>query len=257
MSTIITTPQAMQQYRSRLDNQLSIGFVPTMGCLHAGHKALLERARAENDIVIMSVFVNQTQFNCTQDYQNYPIQTEQDKQLAKDCNVDTIFMPTQTMMYPDEYTYQITETKQSQVREGQYRTGHFTGVLTIVMKLFQLICPTRAYFGEKDYQQLQVVKGLVNAFFLPIDIVMCHTVREASGLALSSRNQKLTPTARKKAEQFAQLLQSNLSCDAIKIALTKAGIDVDYLAEDNNRRFAAVNIDGVRLIDNIDLGETT
>lgn len=179
----------------------SVGFVPTMGALHAGHRSLLERARAENDRVVLSVFVNPTQFNDPVDLANYPRTLEADVALARDC-VDVVLAPQPEEIYRDAYRYRVTETEFSRRWEGAYRQGHFDGVLTIVLKLLNAVQPARAYFGEKDWQQLQLVRGMVDALLVPVEIVACPTVREADGLALSSRNRRLSELGRKHAAEF-------------------------------------------------------
>ena len=169
----------------------SVGFVPTMGALHAGHEALLARARAENEHVVLSVFVNPTQFNDSNDLARYPRTLEADIELARP-HADAVFAPAPEEFYPDGYRYRVTENELSRRWEGAHRPGHFDGVLTVVLKLFNAVQPTRAYFGEKDWQQLQLVRGMAAALLLPVDVVACPTVRDADGLALSSRNRRLS-----------------------------------------------------------------
>jgi pantoate--beta-alanine ligase len=253
---IISTLTEWQQLRQSLDLKLTVGFVPTMGNLHAGHASLLELARAQNDIVVLSIFVNPTQFNDPQDYQSYPRTHEADLALAEKLNVDYVFMPEKSSLYPDNYTYQVSETEISQYQEGAYRPGHFMGMLTVVLKLLLLVQAQRAYFGEKDHQQLQLIRGLVKAFFLNVDIVACPIVRESTGLALSSRNSLLTAVERTQAEHFAQIFQQiTLPCADIIQQLTRAGIQVDYVEDRDNRRCAAVKVGRIRLIDNHSLDQ--
>lgn len=234
----------------------SIGFVPTMGNLHAGHAHLLQRSRQENAVSVLSVFINPTQFNDSKDFKNYPKTLDDDKKIAADNGVDYLFLPTEKLLYPNGYTYKITENTISSQLEGKHRPGHFDGVLTVVMKLLQLIQPNNAYFGEKDYQQLQLIKGLVKEFFLPTNIIGCETVRDANGLAYSSRNNRLSLERQQFAAQFPALLKSHQDCNAIKEKLSSLGFSVDYIEEYQQRRYGAVFLEGVRLIDNLDLSAT-
>lgn len=229
----------------------SVGFVPTMGALHAGHRALLERARAENDRVVLSVFVNPTQFNDPTDLAKYPRTLAEDVELARGLATD-VFVPSAAEMYPDRYRYRVTEQEFSRELEGAHRPGHFDGVLTVVLKLLNLVQPTRSYFGEKDWQQLALVRGMAEALFLPGEIVACPTVRDSDGLALSSRNRRLAPADRARAAAFPKLLRAGTAA-AAEQALRGAGFAVDYVAERDGVRLGAVHIGGVRLIDNVRL----
>jgi len=230
----------------------SVGFVPTMGALHQGHRALLERARAENDRVVLSIFVNPTQFNDPSDLARYPRTLEADLALVAGL-VDAVIVPVEKDLYPDGYNYRVTETALSREMEGAHRPGHFDGVLTVVLKLLNLVQPHRSYFGEKDWQQLQLVRGLAAAFFLPGEIIPCPTVREPDGLALSSRNQRLSPEARNQAPAFPRILRDSADPAAAAAALTAAGFAVDYVADQGNVRLGAIHLAGVRLIDNVRL----
>jgi pantoate--beta-alanine ligase len=229
-----------------------IGFVPTMGALHAGHAALLRRARAENERVVLSVFVNPTQFNDANDLARYPRTLDADVELARPY-VDAVVAPTADELYPDGYRYRVTESQLSRRWEGAHRPGHFDGVLTVVLKLLNLVQPRRAYFGEKDWQQLQLVRGMVEAFLVPTEIVACPTVRDPDGLALSSRNARLATPARAKAAAFPEALRTAADPAAAVAALTAKGFLVDYVDDAEGRRLGAVRIDGVRLIDNVRL----
>lgn len=229
-----------------------VGFVPTMGALHVGHRALLERARAENDRVVLSIFVNPTQFNDPSDLAKYPRTLEADLALAGGL-VDAVLAPAPAEMYPAGYHYRVTEDERSRELEGAHRPGHFDGVLTVVLKLLQLVQPHRAYFGEKDWQQLQLVAGMVRELFLPVEIVPCPTVREPDGLALSSRNRRLSPAGRALAPTLARVLRTAENCAAAAAALHAAGFTVDYVEERDGVRLGAVHLEGVRLIDNVRL----
>jgi pantoate--beta-alanine ligase len=231
----------------------SLGFVPTMGALHAGHAALLQRARAENDAVALSIFVNPTQFDDPADLAHYPRTWEADLTVAAACGVDAVLAPARAELYPDDYTVRVTENHLSRRLEGTHRPGHFDGVLTVVLKLLQLVAPDRAYFGEKDLQQLLLVQQMASAFFLPCAIVACPTVRDADGVALSSRNARLTPAGRERAAEFARLLREHPEPIAARLRLAAAGFEVDYVEALGGRCAAAVRIDGVRLLDNVPL----
>lgn len=250
---VFTSLAEWQAARSRIDT--GIGFVPTMGALHAGHAMLLDRSRRENEHTVLSIYVNPTQFNNPEDFANYPETLESDLAIAKKLGVSSVLLPRYTELYPDNFRYRVDETEFSRALCGAHRPGHFTGVLTVVMKLLNLVRPDRAYFGEKDFQQLTLVQGMVDAFFMPVDIVAVPTVRDTDGLALSSRNSRLTPEARLHAPRFSRAL--NLRCsDAEVIALLqKEGFEVDYIETRGGRRYGAVVMEcngyTVRLIDNV------
>lgn len=173
-----------------------IGFVPTMGALHAGHRSLVERARRENDTVVVSVFVNPTQFNDKNDLKNYPRTPEADCAILEAAGADIVFMPTVEDIYPEPDTRQFDFGLVDKVMEGATRPGHFNGVAQVVSRLFALVNPARAYFGEKDFQQIAVIKAMVEQLAIDIEIVECVIVRGEDGLALSSRNELLTPEHR-------------------------------------------------------------
>ena len=173
-----------------------IGFVPTMGALHAGHRSLVERARRENDTVVVSVFVNPTQFNDKNDLKNYPRTPEADCAILEAAGADIVFMPTVEDIYPEPDTRQFDFGLVDKVMEGATRPGHFNGVAQVVSRLFTLVNPARAYFGEKDFQQIAVINAMVEQLAIDIEIVECVIVRGEDGLALSSRNELLTPEHR-------------------------------------------------------------
>ena len=173
-----------------------VGFVPTMGALHAGHRSLVERARRENDTVVVSVFVNPTQFNDKNDLKNYPRTPEADCAILEAAGADIVFMPTVEVIYPEPDTRQFDFGMVDKVMEGATRPGHFNGVAQVVSRLFALVNPARAYFGEKDFQQIAVIKAMVEQLAIDIEIVECAIVRGEDGLALSSRNELLTPEHR-------------------------------------------------------------
>jgi pantoate--beta-alanine ligase len=233
-------------------NNRTVGFVPTMGALHAGHESLLARARAENERVVLSIFVNPPQFNDPADLANYPRTLEADLALARPY-VDAVLSPPVEAIYNDGYRYQVSENQLSTRWEGLQRPGHFEGVLTVVLKLLNLVQARRAYFGEKDWQQLQLVRGMVDAFFLPTEIVPCPTVRDADGLALSSRNRRLSPAARARAAEFPRTLRSAPDAVAAMDQLRASGFEVDYVNDVNGERLAAIRLEGVRHIDHVRL----
>lgn len=253
---IFKSIEEWRKFRKGLAKDDTVGFVPTMGNLHVGHESLLLQSIAENDKTVLSIFVNPTQFNNKNDIENYPRTFEQDVQWAQRVGVNFILAPTEQEIYPDHYRYTINESRHTQILEGKYRPGHFEGVLTIVMKLLMLVQPQRAYFGEKDYQQLQLIRELVEAFFIDTEIVSCPTIRNENGLPHSSRNNRFTAEQFQQVQQFPQIFHLNSHCADISLALSAAGFEVEYVEEFENRRFAAVRFAGVRLIDNIALTET-
>lgn len=240
-----------RQQFSLLDK--AIGFVPTMGALHQGHIALIETAKKENEIVVVSAYINPTQFDNSEDLKSYPQTHEADLMLLKQLEVDCLLSPGTQEMYPDHYHYKINEEVISRTLCGASRLGHFTGVLTIVMKFFLLVQPSRAYFGEKDYQQLCLVRKMAEAFFLNIEVRSIPTVRDTEGLAYSSRNQFLSRKGRLQAVYFAHVLRNSNDINSARDELRQQSIKIDYLEEIAGRRYAAVIIDGIRLIDNVQI----
>lgn len=247
---VITKISEIKEIRKNIQNK-KIGFVPTMGGLHAGHLSLINRAKNENEITIVSVFLNPTQFNDKKDLETYPANLQDDIALLEKADVDFLFAPSYAEMYPDNYKYKITENSFSKLLCGASRPGHFDGVLTVVMKLFSLVRPANAYFGEKDFQQYKLLKGMAEAFFLDINIVPCPIVREESGLALSSRNRKLSARGLEAAPKFHEILSAEKSVAQKKEALSQAGFTVDYVEEIDGRVYGAVFLENVRLIDNL------
>jgi pantoate--beta-alanine ligase len=236
--------------RKNLPSETSLGFVPTMGNLHHGHASLFTASQRENDYTIASIFVNPTQFNQQADFKHYPRTLDTDLELLENTGVDYCILPNEQTIYADGYQYRIDEHKYSQLMEGLHRPGHFIGVLTIVMKLFNIVKPHRSYFGEKDYQQYQLIRDMSDAFFMDIEVKACPTIREASGLAYSSRNNRLTAEQRVLADKFAQIFHQSIPCEQIIEQLRQIEISVDYIEEHDNRRYAAVTIGEIRLIDN-------
>jgi pantoate--beta-alanine ligase len=252
MMRVWNTVAEWQTRRRALDGR-SIGFVPTMGALHRGHASLVERCRAENETVVISIFVNPSQFNDPKDLARYPRTLDADLDLLNKLGADEVITPTVDAIYPRGYRFHIEPTADDLVLEGADRPGFFQGVLTIVLKLLNLVRPDRAYFGEKDFQQLDLVTAMARDFFLSTEIVPCPTAREDSGLALSSRNALLSPDARAKAAFLHRALTTAPGAGCARAALEAQGFKVDYVEDRWGRRLAAVFLEGVRLIDNVPL----
>lgn len=259
---------------------LRIGFVPTMGALHAGHLALVEKARRENDKVVVSIFVNPTQFNNPEDLKNYPRTLDSDLKLLEPIGADLVFAPSVNEMYPEGQMPEVPTIDLGtldQVMEASHRPGHFQGVMQVVANLFRVVQPDVAYFGEKDFQQLAVIRTMTRQLNLPVSIIGCATVRENDGLAMSSRNTLLSPEERKEATTISKALfyirdnWKNKPMDALLnhaiSMIEKNGImKVEYVsAADSDtlkpvkdwndsasiRVCTAVRLGKVRLIDNI------
>lgn len=245
MTTIINSIEQWQALRQQFDPALALGFVPTMGNLHQGHASLLTRSLEENAITVLSIFVNPTQFNDKNDLARYPRTLDEDLALAHALKVDYVLAPKPSEIYPNGYDYKISEQLISQTLEGKCRPGHFDGVLTVVMKLFGLVKPHRAYFGEKDFQQLYLIQEMVKAFFLNIEIIACPTLRRSSGLPLSSRNNLLSESELALADKVATALHQQ-QCPPHNVTF-------DYIEQWQNRLHYAVRIGAIRIIDNIEL----
>jgi len=229
------------------------GFVPTMGGLHAGHAALVARSVAAHSTTVVSLFLNPAQFDQATDLDSYPADTERDLAQLEAWGVSQVLAPAPSAVYPDDYRYRVTEDRLSRRLEGAHRPGHFDGVLTVVLRLLNLVRPRCAYFGEKDWQQLDLVRGMVAAFFLDTEIVACPTVRDEDGLALSSRNARLDLSQRRIAPFLYRSLVESPDPASARRRLRDLGFDVDYVEDLDNRRLAAARLGAVRLIDNIDL----
>ena len=203
--------ESVKELRAELDKaeQSGIGFVPTMGALHAGHRSLVERARRENGTVVVSVFVNPTQFNDKNDLKHYPRTPEADARLLEEAGADFVLMPSVEEIYPQPDSRQFDFGLIDKVMEGATRPGHFNGVAQVVSRLFDIVRPARAYFGEKDFQQIAVIREMVRRYGYPVQIIACPIVRGADGLALSSRNALLTPAHRAAAPTIYGALSEN------------------------------------------------
>jgi pantoate--beta-alanine ligase len=269
-----------QQAFNWLKSGDEIGFVPTMGALHAGHDALVERARRENRRVVASIFVNPRQFGPQEDFHRYPRPIEADRARLEALGVDAVFHPPVEQIYPPAFRSSIDPGPLGTVLEGASRPGHFAGVLTVVLKLFEIVRPTRAYFGQKDFQQVVLIRQLVRDFSLPVRVVGCPTVREPDGLAMSSRNAYLDPGQRQVAPvirralaaaagQFVEGERDPARLEAsVRATLSEAaGAEIDYvsvieestlsrteLAQPGNIVVVAVKLGTTRLIDNVVLG---
>jgi pantoate--beta-alanine ligase len=276
---VITTIAEMKRLRGQLAG--SVGLVPTMGFLHQGHLELVRRARVENLTVIVSIFVNPTQFGAEEDFVTYPRDSKRDLALLEKERVGIVFMPSAQEMYPEGFSSWVEVGKVTERLEGAFRPGHFRGVVTVVAKLFNIVQPHRAYFGQKDAQQLAVIRRMVSDLNMNLEIVAVPTVREPDGLALSSRNTYLSAKERKaalvlwKALSLAQELwdKGERSAERLRQEMTSliqseplAKIDYVSIADPDSLEeleevdrtalvSLAVRIGGTRLIDNITLGE--
>jgi pantoate--beta-alanine ligase len=230
-----------------LSPQGSVGLVPTMGAFHGGHLSLFRTARAENDTVVVSLFVNPAQFAPGEDLDRYPRDEERDARLAEEEGVDVLFAPAAEEIYPPGFQTWVEVEQLGSILEGEHRPGHLRGVATVCLKLFNIVRPDRAYFGQKDAQQAVVVRRMVADLAVPVEIRVCPTVRDEDGLALSSRNAYLSPEERAQALQLPRALQA-------RDRSVLNGIEVDYFEEaDFEPRVlaAAVRVGGTRLIDNV------
>jgi pantoate--beta-alanine ligase len=251
----ISTTVAEWKERRRAITASRIGFVPTMGALHRGHASLVERCRRENEVVVVSIFVNPSQFNDPKDLERYPRTLDQDLAVLEGLGTDEALLPAASELYPYGYRFRVEAENMTGVMEGAHRPGFLQGVMTIVLKLLNLVRADRAYFGEKDYQQLKIITEMVEDFFIPTEIIPCPTVREESGLAESSRNRLLPAEAREKAACLFGALTGAADPTAARAALEASGFRVDYVEEHWDRRFGAAFLEDVRLIDNVPLKE--
>ncbi len=275
---VVTSDIELQQVISELSKgNARVGFVPTMGALHEGHIQLVKQCHEENDVTVVSIFVNPKQFNNKEDFDKYPITVEQDKHMLENAFCDVLFLPTVDVVYPEKYkTVQVNLGILDKVFEGPQRPGHFDGVIQVVKRLFEMVQPHVAYFGFKDFQQCMVVKVLRNTFFPKLELRFSETIRQKDGLAMSSRNMRLSAVGLEKATHIYKALKMVRELkkhiepfDALKYArhiLTQNGIEVEYLAlanadtlieskkwlrKDKNVVLVAAWVEGVRLIDNI------
>lgn len=275
---IIRTTQALRTWRRRQDPPgTSIGLVPTMGALHAGHRSLIQRARRTCQTVAVSIFVNPLQFGPVEDYRRYPRDLSQDLASCREEHVDLVFLPEPDTLYPRDFQTTVAVSTLAQRWEGERRPTHFQGVTTVVTKLLNLVRPARAFFGQKDYQQYCVIRQLVRDLNLDTRVTLCPTIRDADGLALSSRNRYVTTSQRQRALALYQALSAGKAAigrgmrraDPVekrmaKILDTGHGLDVEYLACCDARTLeplsrlqgtvvllGAIRVGGVRFIDNL------
>jgi pantoate--beta-alanine ligase len=280
MKVLKAVREVREALKSARQSDKLIGLVPTMGALHAGHETLIQRARKEADVTVVSIFVNPLQFGPNEDYGKYPRALPKDLEICERSGIDLVFAPPVEEMYPLQQLTIVDVTRVSELLCGAFRPGHFRGVATVVLKLFHIVQPDRAWFGEKDMQQLAVIRRMVSDLNLAIEIMGVPTVREADGLALSSRNQYLSPAERKAAPVLYRALQEAGSRvrsgerDAAKVrdaALAVLGreplVRVEYLevvdpgemqpvtiVSGPVRVAAAIRIGNTRLIDNVGAG---
>jgi pantoate--beta-alanine ligase len=236
----------------------SIGLVPTMGALHEGHLSLLRAARAECDTVVMSLFVNPAQFGDEHDLASYPRDEARDLELVREVGVDLVFRPSAEEMYPPGYQTWVDVTQVGSVLEGTFRPGHFRGVATVVLKLFTIVRPDRAYFGQKDAQQAEVIKTMIRDLALEVELRVLATVRDGDGLALSSRNVLLTSEERERALALPRALATKDRDAALELLARSNGLEVDYVEVadfDPPVLAGAVRVGRTRLIDNVVLEE--
>ena len=237
-------------FRSKMNDSSNIGFVPTMGSLHKGHISLMKRSIEENRYTAVSIFINPTQFDNKNDLKNYPINIQNDLEILESTGIKYVLLPTEKDIYKNGYNFRISEHNYSLQMEGLLREGHFEGVLTIVMKLLNIVQPHSAYFGEKDFQQFKLIRNMCKSFFMNIHIILCKTIREEDGLAFSSRNLLLNESERAIAPKFYQTLISKKSIEEMHKDLKKYGFIVEYIEKNNDRIFGSVKLGKIRLIDN-------
>ena len=253
MTIIKTIEEWRKIFRALKKEEKTVGLVPTMGALHKAHISLVENSTNENEITAVSIFVNPTQFNNPDDLNNYPETWKDDVAKLEEAGVDYLLYPAYDDMYGDDYRYKVIETEYSGDLCGTARPGHFDGVLTVVMKLLNMTKATKAYFGEKDWQQYQLIKDMAETFFIDTEIIPCPLIREKSGLAMSSRNKMLTEEELELAPLFNKTITSKKTIEEMKEKLTSYGFKVDYLKIKGNRIFGAVFLGKARLIDNVQI----
>ncbi|MDJ1506212.1 pantoate--beta-alanine ligase [Xanthocytophaga agilis] len=276
---VFTSIHSLRDYlfQNRQQNK-TIGFVPTMGALHEGHLSLIKRCKEDNDLAVCSIYVNPTQFNNPEDLKKYPRTPEADQQLLQDAGCDVLFMPADTEMYPAPVNLKMDFGNLETVLEGKFRPGHFNGVGIVVSKLFHMVQPDAAYFGQKDLQQCLVIRRLIQDLSFPVRLLICPTMRESDGLAMSSRNRRLSSAQRTVAPLLYQALEMahamldndgtiELAKKTVALHLTKSDeVELEYFEVVNTDDLSsfiegkvqapyalciAAFVGGVRLIDNI------
>ncbi|MBD2756416.1 pantoate--beta-alanine ligase [Spirosoma validum] len=234
---------SLRQYVNTVRPTQKIGLVPTMGALHEGHITLIEKAKQENDVVVSSVFVNPTQFNNADDLARYPRTLQEDTRKLEAAGCDVIFAPSVEEMYPEPVTLRLNFGELETTMEGAFRPGHFNGVGIVVAKLFNIVQPDRAYFGQKDLQQVAVIRRLIRDLSFPVELIRCPTVREADGLAMSSRNRNLTSDEREQATTLFQALTlgRELLAEGYDVDRAKAAV-ADFINDRPHFRLEYVEI---------------
>lgn len=277
MTTLFTNLLSFLTWRGSIPKHQTVGFVPTMGALHAGHVSLIEQAKAECDVVVVSIYVNALQFNSDADFARYPRTAEHDLKVCAEAYADAVFAPIKSELFPEDVVELLTPSRNALGYEGADRPGHFDGVATVVDRLFKLVQPSVAYFGLKDYQQVAVIKDMASQLHPDIVISPCQTMREDDGLAMSSRNRFLTPSGRKSAALLHAALKNAVTlwnggnCQSQELVQSvtdyisqDSAIEVQYISvvrdgtmdqiqivSENDVIVAAIVVDGVRLIDNM------
>ena len=240
--------------RAAIGGPQRAAFVPTMGNLHEGHLALVRQAKGlarAGEPVVASIFVNRLQFAPHEDFDRYPRTFEADRLKLEKEGVDVLFAPAVSELYPDGFDTWVDPGKIATVLEGAFRPGHFRGVATVCLKLFHIVSPDVVYFGQKDAQQVEVIRRMLSDLDLPIALRVLPTVRDSDGLALSSRNARLSTAARTQAAEFPKILGGMIGTAEATAALEDAGFEVDYVEDRAGVRLGAVRLEGVRLIDNV------
>jgi pantoate--beta-alanine ligase len=249
--------RTVAEMRAARPDAASVGLVPTMGALHAGHVSLFETARYENDVVVASLFVNRSQFTPREDFAQYPRDEERDARIAEEAGVDVLFAPDEDELYPSGFQTWVDVEELSRPLEGEFRPGHFRGVATICLKLFNIVRPRRAYFGQKDAQQIAVLRRMIRDLDLELELRALPTVRDRDGLAVSSRNVYLSPDERERALTLPRALATRDAARARELLASAPGVATDYvdvLEADGLRVLAgAIRTGSTRLIDNVPL----
>ena len=242
--------KTIEEYKKHIDLNKGIGFVPTMGALHLGHAKLIEESVRDSDLTVVSIFVNPTQFNDPKDFESYPDTWGADVELCESKGVDIIFAPkAESMYFPDE-SIEISENDVSKKFEGEYRPGHFNGVLLVLLKLLNIIKPQFIYMGEKDYQQALLTEKMCRDFFLNTKVKVVDTVRDNMGLPFSSRNLKLSDEGLEKARIIAEKFHASTDKEEF---LEDLDINLDYIGKLKRKVLMAHRVEGVRILDNKDL----
>ena len=252
MLTVRTVKELKSAVKSAREAEKSVGLVPTMGALHEGHKSLVDRCRKENDVVVVSVFVNPTQFNNKEDLRTYPRTEDADRALLEAAGCDIVFIPSVEEVYPEPDTRVFSLGKVAEVMEGAMRPGHFNGVAQIVSKLFMMVEPDRAYFGEKDFQQIAVIREMVRQEGFKLDIVPCPIVREADGLAKSSRNVRLDAHLRIIAPNIARILR-----ESVEYAKSHDVASTRKMVEDGINAYPEMEVEYYQIVDGTSLMPVT